>query len=357
MRIKNYCGFLLLSLALFQQFFVPSLAQLSESTKRKIDSALTAACDKNSPGLVLALLNKNQIIYQKAAGLSDLKTKTPLSTDTVFDLASCSKFFTAVSILMLADRGKLSLSDDAAKYLPEFGKEAQFTIADMLQMTSGLPEYTDSWDDENAKNADVAKVVAKQERNFRAGKKFEYCNTNYVLLALIVARVSGLQFDEFLQKEIFSPLAMKHTVLLTNSKQVVPNRAGGYKKDGHNYVSSRDDSSIVGDGQIMTTVGDLALWFDAIDQNKLVKAQTMKNAYKSGQLLNREKTGYGFGWFLLTDDDGHLLCNHSGSWSGTATFIERDLTDNWTIIVLSNDDAFPVSDFANKIVQLVDDQN
>lgn len=304
----------------------------------------------------MELIDQGQVLFQKARGLSNIKDGTPLTTDTVFELASCSKQFTAVAVMMLADRGKLSFSDDAAKYLPEFGKEANFTIADLLHMTTGLADWRDYVSDSEMTNESIAKLAAEKPRKFKTGSQFEYCNTNYVLLALIVTRLSGLSFPEFMQKEVFIPLGMKHSLVITRKGQEVPGRAGGYIEKNGDFEWTRSDSSIVGHGHLTTTLADLLIWFNAIDQNKLVKPETMRLAYTSGELDGGEKTGYGFGWYV-DDDDNHLTVSHKGRWRGTATYIKRDLSDQETIIVLSNNESMAVDELAGTIAGLMDDEN
>ncbi|MBA4125021.1 MAG: beta-lactamase family protein [Acidobacteria bacterium] len=208
----------------------------------RIDSVFQEFNRKDCPGCALAVIDHGRIIYQKGYGMANLEHNIPITPTTVFDVASVSKQFTAFAIALLARRGKLSLDDNARKYVPElpkFGKP--ITIRHLVHHTSGLRDYgalriMTCWRMDNPVNmTDFINIVSKQKGlNFASGEKFMYSNTNYGLLGMIVERVSGRSFADFMKAEVFAPLGMNNTIVRSDSLIIVPNRASNYttQKEG-----------------------------------------------------------------------------------------------------------------------------
>ena len=309
----------------------------------------------DQPGAIVAVLRDGKVIYRERFGLADVEHHVPMAPQTAFDLASCTKQFTAMAVMILHDRGKLSFDDPVSKYLPELpdrDRGQPLLIADLLHMTSGLPDYVKLMEPLGSKtNLDVLHTISTQPALFLPREKFDYSDTNYVLLAIIVERVSGRPFARFLDEEIFKPVGMPHTLLLERPGQPVPNRAQGYKRIGRTFEISREDTAIFGDGQIMTTIGDMSAWDQALRENRLANPQTLAVAFTSGKLRDGRPTGYGMGWYVASEN-GHRIVRHGGGWAGTSVHILRHLDDGLTVIVLSNLEHFPSASRAAQIAAL-----
>ncbi len=322
-----------------------------------VDQIFERAVRARIPGAAVGVLDGGKVLYKKGYGWADVAAKRPMTTDALFDLASCSKQFTATAILILAQRGKLSLTDDARKYLPELKEhnpKRPIRIADMLHMVSGLPSYEDLLDNwEGKTNIDALKALSPRALNFPTGSKYRYSNTEYCLLATVVSRASGQTFGNFLSKEIFQPCGMKDSFVLEQPVSN-PKRVTGYRKAGKGWKLDRDDyPGIVGDGSIFSSVDDLILFDQAMRAGKLLNPEMYKMAVTSGKLDNGKATDYGFGWNVESEDHGHALAWHSGAWNGTATCFGRFIDSGVSIIVLINCTDAQASDFADKVADIV----
>lgn len=322
---------------------------LSQTIRR----TLAQQVQNDGPGAIVAVARDGILIGRGAVGNADVERKIPIDADTVFDLASCSKQFTAMGIMILADSGKLAFDDDARRFLPELVvREPPIRICDLLHMTSGLPDYEKLLNHlEDKTNLDVLHAVASRPLLFATGAKFNYCDTNYVLLATIIERVSGRSFAQFLESEVFDPAGMKQSVVLEAPGQPIGHRAEGYTRDKQGAIKpSREDTRTYGDGQVMTSALDLIKWDDALRRNIFVKPQTLARAFTSGTLSDGTPCGYGFGWFV-SEKDGHTV-EHGGKWAGTSTYILRRLDSGITVIVLSNLEQFPARKVAADVAAI-----
>lgn len=306
-----------------------------------IDQLMAKYVREDGPGAVVAVVQGGRLVHQKAYGLADLEHGTKMSTDCVFDLASCSKNLTAYAIMLLAERGKLSLEDDVRTWLPEIPRkdgERPIRVIDVLHMLSGLAAYQDLIDEYAGKtNEDIVRAVAAAPPDFPLGSKYEYSNTDYNLLATIVTRVSKESFGAFLRSEVFKPLGMTRTCVLEKEGQEIPGRIYGYKEADGKWVRDTEDTpGIVGDGSIFSCAEDLVKYDRALREGTLVSKEMLKRAWTSGKTDDGEPTKYGFGWGIDDDGDGGLLVDHNGSWSGTSTYFGRWVDKDYTIIVLFN---------------------
>jgi CubicO group peptidase (beta-lactamase class C family) len=322
-----------------------AIARARELLQKKVDPA--------GPGAVVTVLRDGQVIYQGEFGNADVEAKTPLKPDAVFDLASCSKQFTAMAVMILAERGKLSFDDELRKHLPEFAEHdshGALKLRHLLNMTSGLVDYTTVIDNlESKTNLDIVRVMSRKKPSFAPGEKFDYSNTNYALLAVVVERTAKQPFARFMQENIFAPAAMKQTVVLEKPGQPIKHRAQGYEHTKKGIRKARDDTGIYGDGQVMTSAIDMAAWDKALREHKLVKRETFTQAITSGKLNDGKPCGYGFGW-SLSHEQGHKLAWHEGEWTGTNTHIVRSLdADGLTVIVLSNVQDFGAGEVGDKV--------
>ncbi len=285
----------------------------------------------------------DQVIWKGAFGYADFKSKDTLTTQTAFQLASVSKQFTAMAIMMLQERGKLHYDDSVQQYLPTFPYKG-ITIRQLLTHRSGLPNYTyfsDAlWTDRNKAitNKDVVNLMREHQPTvyYQPDTHFDYSNTGYALLASIVTEVSGVPFAKFLKKEIFEPLGMTHTFTfsrkkLENSKNVAAGHTGGRRRRSPDYLDT-----VLGDKGVYSTVEDLYKWDQALYHQKLVKNKTLKEAFTGSWLKKNKEEDYGFGWRIRPLENGDTAVYHGGLWHGYSTYLLRNPNDHSAIIVLSN---------------------
>lgn len=335
-----------------------------KSPAERVDEILREVVDPKGPGVGVLVLRNGQVLYRKGLGQANLEHRIPVTAKTVFDLASCSKAFTAMAIMILADRGRLAFDDDVRRFLPklpEYHRGRPVRIDDLLHHTSGIRDYLGllekvKGDPGRIKNKDVLKLLAKQKLEFPTGTRFSYSNSNYCLLALIIERVSGLSYGQFLRREIFEPLGMKSSHVYEDTRQVVANRAYGYGKSDNGYSWSHSDLVTTGDGGVMATMDDLAIWDRALREARLVKPEIVQRAFTPGKLDSGEEQDYGFGW-ALTRGEGKRIASHSGGWYGTSTYVERGLDDAVTVIVLSNDERFESVTIGRRISRIFREKN
>jgi CubicO group peptidase (beta-lactamase class C family) len=305
------------------------------------------------------LVAKNgEVLLKKSFGLADYDDNIPLNDSTVFELASVSKQFTAMGILLLEEKGKLSLQDSLRKFFPELPYSG-ITLHHMLTHISGLPDYMPlfekTWDKTKiATNADIIILLVKEKPdvNFKPAMKWEYSNTAYALLASIIEKVSGQSLQEYLKAEIFTPLGMKNTRIYTTrrSGERIPNYAFGYVwSEGDkkyvlpdslpplNFVYYLD--GIQGDGVVNSTIADLLKWDRAIALRKGLPASAIEKMTTKHSLVDTtEHAYYGYGVFHRNDKHGEFI-THSGGWPGYTTNLARYTKDDYTIIVLSNNNS------------------
>jgi len=324
---------------------------------RSIDSIMTSIVDTAKFNGNILVARGGKVVYQKSFGMADFYTKAELNDSSLFELASVSKQFTAMGIMMLKEQGRLAYEDDVKRYIPELPYEGM-TIRHFLTHTSGIPAYEENFEgwDSNAIafNEDMINLLAKKKPSvlFTPGEKWEYSNTAYAMLATIIERVTKKSYADFLQENIFTPLNMKRTRVFNtrrSTKEVIPNYAFGFvysdslKKyvlpdslPSLHYVYTLD--GIVGDGTVNSTTTDLLVWDQALYTEKLVKQTTLQDAYTPVKLKNDSTFNYGFGWGIEKDSILGKTVQHSGGWPGYVTYIKRYLEKNYCIILLTNNE-------------------
>jgi CubicO group peptidase (beta-lactamase class C family) len=306
---------------------------------------------------------EGKILYKNAFGYANFATKAPLSIHSSFHLASVSKQFTAMAVMMLKEEGKLNYDDDIRKYIPEIPYEG-ITIRHLLNHTSGIPNilnyipnYMNFWDScEIARNHDVAYMLGfhKPSLSFKPGNRFSYNNTGYVLLALIVERVSKIPFDTFMEKRIFQPLNMEDTKIYSMVKEPsLKERAYGYGVRRAFYSLDEDDirNGLTGEKGVYSSVMDLYKWDQALYTDFLVKDTTLKQAFSYTTLNNGRKVNYGFGWRKSKETD--QIVYHFGHWRGFNTCIIRFVDDHKVIIILNNTGNRRVKYLAKELIKIL----
>lgn len=316
-------------------------AQMPQKISR-IDSVLTYLHEQQLFNGTILIGEKGKVVYKKAFGLKNAGTGEKLSTTSAFNLASVSKQFYAMMIMMLKEQGKLQYDDPVQKFLPLFPYPV-ITLRHLLNQTSGLSEYFDMADgqmtymDTLTNNSMLEMLATKRPPlRFQPGEQWEYCNTNYVTLGAVLEKASGTTADIFLRQFITQPLKMNDTyVYQIKMKSSPASRVFGFRNEGGKHVANdliRYDG-VVGDGNVYSSVEDLYKWDQALYTEKLVKKANFQEAITPGRLNNGKPTKYGFGWFI--DEPGKLV-SHSGGWVAFRTIIVRNIGQNQTLIVLDN---------------------
>jgi CubicO group peptidase (beta-lactamase class C family) len=315
-----------------------------DTTSERVD-ALFAQWDKpGSPGCALAVIKDSQIIYKRGYGMANLDYSIPISSQSVFNIASTSKQFTAMSVALLAKQGRILLDDDIRKYLPEIPQyQTPVTIRHLIYHTSGIREYSHLMQlagirFQDATDEEVFKTIARQkELNFKPGDEYLYSNSGYFLSAQIVKRVSGKSLREFAGENIFKPLGMVNTRFHDDSTEVIKNRATGYssRKDG-GFSVEITISDHVGDGGLLTTIDDLILWDRNFYGNKLNGGQELINLLLTpGTLNSGGKLNYVFG-LDIEQYKGSKLFGHGGAYNGFNSDMIRFPDERFSVICLCN---------------------
>src|SRR6478736_6473687 len=338
----------------------PKENKQSDNPTADFDSVFQSHADTAKFNGNVLISEHGKVVYQKSFGYANYDTKEMLNDSSIFELASVSKAFTAMGIMMLKERGKLNYDDDVRKYIPELPYTGM-TIRHFLTHTSGIPTYEDEaffvgLDPKKIiHNDDIIKqfIKLKPAVLFKPGEKWEYSNAAYAMLATIIERVSGKTYGEFLKENIFTPLDMSRSRVYNTrrSGEVIPNYAYGFvysdslKKfmlpdslKEYFYVITLD--GIQGDGTVNSTTGDLFKWDQALYTEKLVKKATIDETFSPVKLNNDSTYQYGFGWFLAQDSTLGKVVQHSGGWPGYGTYIKRFIDKDHCIIILTNNGGY-----------------
>lgn len=350
-----------------------SLAAFPQDYSSQIDNMFQPLVTANSPGFAVGVIKDGKLVISRGYGLADLNTKQRITSTTDFRLASVTKQFTAMAVMLVVHDGKLRYDDTLTKIFPEFpAYGSQITIRNLLNHTSGLKHYEGIYEEQTANlpadkvpqlhDADVLRILEQQNStDFPPGSRWEYSNSGYAVLAMIVERVSGTTFSDFLQHRVFIKLGMKHSVAYVKGENEVPNRASGYRKsqngNGWEFADQSSTSAVLGDGGVYTSIEDLAKWDRALTEHTLVSEKEMQPAITAVQMeggvkvSNNEQSEYGFGWFLSPYKDHHRMW-HDGDTSGFHTTIQRFTDDKLTIVVLANRTDINPRELAVKVADL-----
>lgn len=311
-----------------------------------IDSVVDRYVSRKQFNGVVLVGDKGSIVYQGTKGFGNHLTAEPLTLTTSFHLASVSKQFTAAAVMMLAEEGRLSYEDTIGRYIETFPYKG-ITIHELLNHTSGLPDISEYipqflgfWDTcKIAVNEDVPWILSnlRPSVKFLPGKRFSYSNTGYILLALIVEKVSGLSYGEFLKQRIFDPLNMTHTFVYDYSDlSTCPVTAKAYATYKYSYVPFEDDirNGLVGEKGVYSSAIDLFKWDQALYNQQLLSKQSLDRAFSRSTLKNGKHIDYGYGWRIPRKTDN--IVYHFGYWKGSRAAFIRVLDKQYTIIVLNN---------------------
>ena len=292
-------------------------------------------------GLALMVVKDGQPVKTEGYGLANLEWNVPVTKETVFEIGSMTKQFTAACILLLAQDGKLSVDDKISQHLTNTPAAwANITIRHLLTHTSGIKNYTGLDGFELTKHLTQQQFIEKMGAiplEFQPGDSWHYCNSGYSLLGFIIENASGKRYWEFLRERIFQPLGMNATGNRTPGV-IIPQRAAGYEMANHVHVNRDYDlTDIFSAGAIVSTVVDLAKWDAALNDDKLLNAASKEQWWTPTKLNSGKVQNYGFGWFL-DPLEGHKNIAHGGATSGFSATIQRFPEDKLSIIILCNAD-------------------
>jgi CubicO group peptidase (beta-lactamase class C family) len=326
------------SLGLILLLAVSCLAQ--NALESKVDEYIRGEMQTQQiPGVALAVIKDGRIVLAKGYGFANVEHQVPVKPETIFQSGSVGKQFTATAVMMLMEEGKLSLDDKITKYFPD-GPTAwrDITIRHMLTHTSGMTDYPEDFDLRRDYTEDeLYQRIKTIPLAFQPGEKWSYSNLAYVMLGILIHKVSGKFYGDFLQERIFKPLEMS-TARIISEADIVPNRAAGYRTvngelKNQNWVSPSLNTTA--DGALYLTVYDMAKWDAALYTEKLLKRSTLEQMWTPVTLNNGKTYPYGFGWGL-GEIRGHRIIEHGGSWQGFKSQISRYPDDRLTVIVFAN---------------------
>ncbi len=323
--------------------------QKTTSPTEQLDALVQKIGKASDPGVAVMVIKDGKVKFKKVHGVADLSTGAPLTADTPIYIASLGKQFTATAIMMLAERGRLSYDDKLTKYFPEFESFAPtITLRQVLTHTSGLLDHLDMVKDNVTgwTNADVVKLLLRENRVlFQPGEKFSYSNSGYLLLSMIVEKVSGETFSRFCEKNIFKRLSMDHTFVAVSNPTSNLKRARGYFLTDSRWELSEYDAFTTGGGGVYSSLEDLFKWDQSFYTERLIKNETLKLASTPPKLNNGGPTPYGFGWMAEFAAKGKLAnvwyVASFGNFKGYKGFMKRIPERRFTVIVLTNNGKFP----------------
>lgn len=291
----------------------------------KVDSLLSQIFkDKNGPGGVFMVAKNGKPIYQKAFGNANIELGIKMQTRNVFQLGSMTKQFTAIAILMLVEQGKIDLQKPISTYIPDYPMGDKITVHHLLTHTSGIKDFTkmkslNQIAQQNLSPKQMVDFFKNEPVDFNPGEKFEYNNSGYVILGYLIELVSGDTYENYINKNIFQKIGMKHS-RYASDVAIIKDRAYGYQQKTSAYVNKTAISFSIpfSSGALMSTVDDMLLWQNALNNQLLLKSETIKKAFIKYKLNCGEIFNYGYGWHLK-DIDGIATREHGGSIFGFKT--------------------------------------
>ena len=327
----------------------------------RIDALFAPLTAGIQPGAAVMVIRDGKIVHDAGYGYADLDNRIPITSDSAFNLASVSKQFTAMAIMVLAESGALAYDDPVSRYLPQLAPYEGVTIRHLMTHTGGLPEYYDVIDTRSGmpSNADALALLGEMGMSemgkgvFAPGERYEYSNPGYDMLAPLVEAASGADFASFMRDRIFVPAGMAQSLIHDHTQPVIPQRAFGYEPGGDGYALDDDDplNGIVGSGSMYATLNDFFRWDQALYGEILVSQAALDEAFTPVVLNGGETWDYGFGW-RIDDYEGHRRVRHGGSWVGFRTHIARYPDDRFSIVILSNRADFRPDEYIDPITDI-----
>ncbi len=333
-------SFILLSLVLSQA--VAGIAQSLATPSDPVDNWVQSEMIKQHiPGLSLLVAREGKVIRAQGYGMANVELQVPTKPETIFQSGSVGKQFTATAVMMLVEEGKIGLEDPLTKYFPDAPASwKQITIRELLSHTAGFTDYPKDFNmRKDYTETELLKIVEQIPLAFPPGAKWSYSNLGFLTLGIVIHKVTGKFYGDFLQERIFRPLGMSTTRIISEA-DIVPNRSAGYrlvKGDLKNQNWVAPTVNTTADGSLYFSILDLAQWDAALYTEKLLKQSSLEQMWTVAKLNNGKPNSghYGFGWFIETKK-GRRVVEHEGAWQGFETQISRYLDDKLTVVVLTN---------------------
>lgn len=329
-----------------------AIAEIDKIARQGIDDGKVAS-------LGVGVVKDSRLVLARGYGFADLENQVPATAETVYRLGSITKQFTAVAIMLLAEDGKLSVDDELTKFLPDYPThDKKITLRHLLQHTSGIKSYTSLKEFPKLSRSDythdeMLALFKDEPLEFEPGTKWSYCNSGYYLLGVVIEKVSGQKYEEFLAERIFRPLAMSDT-RYGHARPLIPRRAMGYANSPQGLVNDEFISmdAPYAAGALVSTVLDLVKWHQALEQNALLSSESYAAMYERTKLTGGGTRPYGFGWQLGELAD-HKSIGHGGGIPGFSTMMTRYPDDRLAVIVLSNTATANSGAVAKEIAQVM----
>jgi CubicO group peptidase (beta-lactamase class C family) len=329
----------------------------AQNFDKEFDKVIESAYKSGEPGAAVLLAKGGKVLYRKAFGKANIELDVPMKPEMVFEIGSITKQFTAVSILMLMEQGKLSLTDDVTKFIPDYPTHGhKITIHHLLTHTSGIKSYTEMQEwvplwRKDMSPEEMIDLFKNQPMDFAPGERYQYNNSAYFMLGYIIEKASGQTYQQFLEEHIFKPLQMNNSYYGSH-KQIIRNRAAGYQnQDGFNNTEYLSLTQPYAAGSIMSNVDDLLKWQIAIRDHKLVKKETIQLAFTDYKLNNGKPIHYGYGW-SLNEINGSPTIEHGGGIFGyTTNGIWLPKEDVYVVMLTNRDDMGP-GDISTRIAAI-----
>jgi CubicO group peptidase (beta-lactamase class C family) len=318
---------------------LPSIAKAQDPGQ--VDEVIRSEVARQKiPGVAVAIIRNGQTILAKGYGEANVEHRVPVTPDTIFQSGSVGKQFTAAAVMLMVEQGKLTLDDALTKFFPDAPAHwGGIRVRHLLTHTSGIPDYTGGSIDYRKDHSedDLLRMAYELKPEFAPGSRWNYSNTAYVLLGIIVRKASGQFYGDVLREQIFKPLRMK-TARVISESDIVPNRAAGYRLDG-GELKNQDwvapSLNTTADGSLYLSLRDLITWDAAVRERRVLEPESWALVLSPVRLNSGKTYPYGFGWSVDTIN-GRRVEAHGGSWQGFQTFIGRFPDDELSVIVLAN---------------------
>lgn len=339
-------------------------AALTREVNQKLDSTFQRFNKRHDFHGSVLVAKGGKVVFKQHYGYANFKEKTKIDDNSVFQLASVSKQFTAAAILILKDRGQLDLDDKVTAFYPEF-PYTEVTVRHLLNHTSGLPKYfwlaEHKWDKEHApSNTEMMDLLTKEKLNpfFRPGANFDYSNTGYFVLSAIVEKVSGQSFADFVDREIFKPLNMRQSFVYSFGQDSIRDgQLSGYRlyrRRWHAAIPGTVNDAVVGDKNIYSTTEDMLKWVEGLNSGRLISEESLQEMYTRGTTKYNRKVPYGFG-FRIQEDGDQKVIYHNGRWNGFSTSLMQYPDEDLVVITLEHSSYNSMKYLNNKVKGLVED--
>ena len=336
---------------------------VTQNVSVKIDSLLKRIHKRHDFNGSILVAKNGKLIFTEEYGYADFNKKTEIDKNSVFQLASVSKQFTATAILILYEKGLIGLDDKVVKYFTNFPYE-DITIKQLLNHTSGLPKYfwlaEHEWkNNKPPTNIEMIEMMAEYKLPlfFRPGSRFDYSNTGYFVLASIIEKISEKSYGDFLNTNIFEPLQMNNSYVYRFEQDIVKDdQLSGYRlyrRWRHAKISATVNDAIVGDKNVYSTAEDLLKWINGLNSGKIISKNTLQEMYSKGETKYGRKIPYGYG-FRINDKTSEKIIYHNGKWNGFSTSIKQYTDSDLVIITLEHSNYNSLNYLNNKVKSLVD---